>query len=128
MKKKALIDAIIKKGYLGHCVAHIHTIEYQKRGLPHMHLLVIVDTNSRVRVPADVDNVIRAEFPDPDDEKEKVLYEKVLAYMVHECTPACKPNGTENEKYVPTRDLLWGDLANLERQKRDERFVFSLKK
>jgi len=36
-KKKALLK-LIDNGFFGTTVAHIHTIEFQKRGLPHIHL------------------------------------------------------------------------------------------
>ena len=31
---------IVNKGVLGKVVAHVYTIEFQKGGLPHIHLLV----------------------------------------------------------------------------------------
>ena len=40
-KKKALIK-LIDKGFFGAIVAHIHTIEFEKRGLPHIHLLIFL--------------------------------------------------------------------------------------
>lgn len=99
MKMTALLDDITKNGFLGQCVAHIHTIEFQKRGLPHMHLLIIVQENSRVKDPADVDNVIRAEFPDQASEPQ--LYEKVLKYMVHSCGDKCKNSTGKCSKNFP---------------------------
>ena len=40
-KKKALLK-LINNGFFGTTVAHIHTIEFQKRGLPHIHLLIFL--------------------------------------------------------------------------------------
>jgi len=40
-KKKALLK-LIDNGFFGTTVAHIHTIEFQKRGLPHIHLLIFL--------------------------------------------------------------------------------------
>lgn len=42
LKKKAIINDIYHKGVFGHAVAYIYTIEFQKRGLPHMHLLIVL--------------------------------------------------------------------------------------
>lgn len=98
-KMTALLNDITKNGFLGNCVAHIHTIEFQKRGLPHMHLLIIVAEDSRVKEPADVDNVIRAEFPDPN--VEPLLYEKVLKYMVHSCGARCQDSKGKCSKRFP---------------------------
>ena len=39
LKLKALIDDILNKNILGLCIAHLYVIEWQKRGLPHAHLL-----------------------------------------------------------------------------------------
>lgn len=40
LKIKVILDEINDKGIFGKAAAHIYTIEFQKRGLPHMHLLV----------------------------------------------------------------------------------------
>jgi Helitron helicase-like domain at N-terminus len=64
-KKLHLIDIITKKGIFGATVAHVHTIEFQKRGLPHMHLLIWLERDHKIRTPADVDSMISPEFPDP---------------------------------------------------------------
>ena len=40
-KKKALLK-LIDNGFFGTTVAHIHTIEFQKRALPHIHLLIFL--------------------------------------------------------------------------------------
>ena len=42
-KLKMLVQHIKKKGVFGHHVAHVYTIEFQKRGLPHAHILIFVD-------------------------------------------------------------------------------------
>ncbi|QRW08791.1 ATP-dependent DNA helicase PIF1 [Ceratobasidium sp. AG-Ba] len=80
LKRRALLDDISKKHVLGRCVAHVHTIEFQKRGLPHMHLLVWVERASHIISPEDVDEVISAELPDPMDQ---LLYNTVTSTMLH---------------------------------------------
>ena len=45
-------------------VAHVHVIEFQKRGLPHCHMLVILRNEDKIRNRDDVDRIISAEFPD----------------------------------------------------------------
>jgi hypothetical protein len=40
LKLKSLLDDLTKKSVLGKVVAHMHVIEFQKRGLPHAHILV----------------------------------------------------------------------------------------
>ncbi|KAJ3831093.1 hypothetical protein F5878DRAFT_504134, partial [Lentinula raphanica] len=49
---------------------YVYTIEFQKRGLPHMHLLIFLRREFKIRNPRDVDSIIRAYWPDPDNEPE----------------------------------------------------------
>ncbi|RDX46067.1 hypothetical protein OH76DRAFT_1330930, partial [Lentinus brumalis] len=41
LKKQALLK-VIKDGFFGELAADVYTIEFQKRGLPHMHLLIFL--------------------------------------------------------------------------------------
>ncbi len=97
MKKKALLQEILKDGIFGHAVAHVYTIEFQKRGLPHMHLLIFLDRQDKLLDPAAVDSAIRATWPDPKTEPE--LFEAVKSCMVHgpcgelDRTAVCMENG-----------------------------------
>lgn len=43
LKLKCLLEDITKKHVLGKVVAYVYTIEFQKRGLPHAHILLIPD-------------------------------------------------------------------------------------
>ena len=43
MKLNAVLDDVYKKGIFGRVVANIHVIEFQKRGLPHAHILIILE-------------------------------------------------------------------------------------
>ncbi len=63
-------------------VAVVYTIEFQKRGLPHAHILYWVDRDGKATTVSDIDEVICAEIPDKDLEPE--LYKAVSEYMVHE--------------------------------------------
>ncbi len=50
------------------CVqAYIGVIEYQKRGLPHTHFLVILKAADKPRNVEDFDRFVSAETPDPVD-------------------------------------------------------------
>ena len=48
---------------LGKTAAFMYVIEFQKRGLPHCHILFITETHNRLHTSEDVDNVISAELP-----------------------------------------------------------------
>ena len=42
LKLKALLSDIIEKNVFGITAAHIHVIKFQKRGLPHAHILIVL--------------------------------------------------------------------------------------
>ena len=46
LKKEALIAEITKDGIFGRSVAHVYQIEFQKRSLPHIHLLIVLKDGS----------------------------------------------------------------------------------
>jgi len=81
MKKDQLIDDIFKHHIFGRAVAYVSVIEFQKCGLPHLHLLVILDNNSQLRSPADINSCISAQWP--DSERHPLLFETVKHTMVH---------------------------------------------
>ena len=73
---------IVKNGIFGLTAAYVYTIEWQKRkGLPHMHLLITLNADSKVHEPKDIDKFISAEIPDPI--KNPRLYKAVMKHMVH---------------------------------------------
>ena len=47
-KQQALLK-IIRDGYFGEVAGFVYTIEYQKHGLPHMHLLVFLEEHHKIR-------------------------------------------------------------------------------
>lgn len=51
MYKTRIIADLYKNGIFGKAVAYVHTIEFQKRGLPHMHLLLILHSAYRITTP-----------------------------------------------------------------------------
>ncbi|RWS00631.1 uncharacterized protein B4U80_11542, partial [Leptotrombidium deliense] len=59
--------------------AYVYTIEFQKRGLPHMHFLVTL--KNKLLNADDIDNFIRAEIPDKS--KFPKLWYKVTKHMLH---------------------------------------------
>ena len=75
---------------LGNTVADLHVIEYQKRGLPHSHILITLDEESKPREDEDVDSFIRAEIPVADTEPE--LHELVKTHMMHGPCGDLKPD------------------------------------
>ena len=52
-----------KAGLFGKVLAYTYVIEFQKRGLPHAHLLLIMDRASKPKCAADIDRHVQAEIP-----------------------------------------------------------------
>ena len=63
-KKKALLK-LIDNSFFGPTIAHIHTIEFQKKGLPHIHLLIFLHFQDRIQDPHHINSMILAQLPDP---------------------------------------------------------------
>ena len=59
----------------------MYTIEFQKRELPHAHILIFLHRASKYPTPADIDKIISAEIPDPKRHPE--LYNLVKKHMIH---------------------------------------------
>ena len=90
-KKDQLMKDLIVGGLFGRVSAHLHVIEFQKRGLPHAHILLILADYDRTPTQDLVDSLISAELPpDPDAAEDpeakcerKRMEDLVLSCMVH---------------------------------------------
>ena len=72
------------KTVLGEQEAYLHVIEYQKRGLPHAHILNWVKSAFKPRTAMDIDKYISAELPLPGTPE----YDLVTDLMIHHfCGP-----------------------------------------
>ena len=80
LKLKELLKDLTKRHVLGETRAHTYVIEFQKRGLPHAHILIIAAPEDGVNI-ADADKAVKAVIPDPEEDRE--LYDLVLKHMVH---------------------------------------------
>ncbi len=80
-KLQHLLDELLKKGIFGKVVANIHVIEWQKRGLPHAHILLILYSDHKPRRPDEYDHMVFAKLPDKD--AHPTLFEIVTSCMLH---------------------------------------------
>jgi len=81
MKLQELLDDVCKRNVFGRVSAYVYVIEFQKRGLPHSHLLLMLDRTCRLRAPSDVDSCISAQWPNP--EQHPSLFDTIKSCMVH---------------------------------------------
>ena len=90
-KMEQLMKDLTAGGCFGQIVAFLYCVEFQKRGLPHVHILIILAAQDRTLTPELVDGLVRAELPpspddvdDPDQKQmRQTMQEIVLNNMVH---------------------------------------------
>ena len=62
-------------------VALIDVVEWQKRGLPYAHMLLIFQDADKLRTVKDYDSAVQAYLPDQQEHPR--LFEVAQKYMVH---------------------------------------------
>ncbi|CAB4491168.1 unnamed protein product [Rhizophagus irregularis] len=81
MKLREMMKDLCERHWLGKVAAYIYVIEFQKRGLPHAHILLILSTESKIRSIEEYDLFVSAEIP--DYELNPSAYETVTTMMMH---------------------------------------------
>jgi len=130
----------IKKGVLGDTLGYLYTIEFQKRGLPHAHIIVFLKPHAKLRNPEQVDSLMSSELPMDDPQ----LLELIKQYMIHgPCgaqnkDSACMVGGVcskgfpksfnehtsiTDDSYARTRRLNTGQTVQKGRYQVDNRWV-----
>ena len=77
----ALMHDLLKRQVLGKVIGHFYVIEYQKRGLPHAHILLFMEKEDLPSSPEVIDTVICAELP--NRRANPLLYACVTKHMLH---------------------------------------------
>lgn len=80
-KLQDLKDQLFKKEIFGKVAANVHVIEFQKRGLPHAHMLIILKSEYKITTPDQYDKFVCAELP--NQTKYPELYGLVVKHMMH---------------------------------------------
>ncbi|KAL4559204.1 hypothetical protein LXL04_031338 [Taraxacum kok-saghyz] len=80
-KVEQLKHELFKNNIFGDIVAYTYVIEFQKRGLPHAHFLLILDSRSKMYKPDEYDEIVSAEIPDKNLNPH--LYNMVKKHMFH---------------------------------------------
>ncbi|CAN0897203.1 ATP-dependent DNA helicase PIF1 [Linum grandiflorum] len=79
--KPMVIARVFRMRFVSSFNADMHTVEFQKRGLPHVHIILWLSDNYKPKTPPMVDKIISAELPDPL--LDPVGYESVTKFMLH---------------------------------------------
>ena len=94
---------VIKDGLFGDVQGYVFTIEFQKWGLPHIHLLIFLKQQYKICDADHVNLIVSAQIPDPV--AHLLLYATVTKYMMHgPCgpefpNPPCIVNGKCSKHY-----------------------------
>ena len=91
LKLKELLHDLLQSHVLGHVNAHVYTIEFQKRALPHAHMVLFLADADKPRTAQGVDRLQSAEIPDPHLQPE--FHDTVKRHIMHgpcgELDPHC---------------------------------------
>ena len=68
----------------------VHAIEFQKRGLPHTHILVWLASDFKFKTSDDIDSVVSAEIPDKNIDP--LCHEIVSKFMIHGPCGVARPS------------------------------------
>jgi hypothetical protein len=90
IKLKELINDIHKKHILGRTIVGIYVIEFQKRGLPHAHILIFFVEDYKPHMVKDVDCMISAELLNP--ETNRLAHKTITRCMMHGPCGVAFPN------------------------------------
>ncbi|KAG2212479.1 hypothetical protein INT45_001526 [Circinella minor] len=82
LKLKQLMNDLTKDMILGRVIGHVHTVEFQKRGLPHAHILLILANEDKSVTSADCDNIVSAQLPDAEQYSD--VRATVERHMMHD--------------------------------------------
>jgi hypothetical protein len=81
MKLQELLKDLCEKQCLEKVAAFVYVIEFQKRGLPYAHILLILSQDSKLHFVEDYDSIVFVEISDPD--VHPLAYETVVSTMMH---------------------------------------------
>ena len=98
LKKDRLLNKILKEKLFGEVSAYVYVIDFQKRGLPHMHLLFTLQHSYKMNTPEIIDKFISAEIPNV--EENPLLHEIVMKNMIHgPCVDWCMVDGKCSKRF-----------------------------
>ena len=89
---KSLLNDLWEGGVCGKVIHKLHVIEFQKRGLPHAHILLKFSAADELVTKDDIDSFISAEIP--DEQEYPLLHDTIKSCMLHgPCGERCFVDG-----------------------------------
>ena len=89
----------MKGNILGLVAAKIQVVEFQKRGLPHAHMLLILNQDHKIKDPGEFDKYVSVELPSHEIPH---LRSTMVQHMMH---GPCGPNFPKMCLYAACRSL-----------------------
>lgn len=80
LKLREFCQDIIKRNYFGRVIGYTYSVEFQKRDLPHAHILIILAKNY-YSTPNEINQIICAQLP--SEFENPLLYHRVRTLMLH---------------------------------------------
>lgn len=81
LKLDALLKELMVEHRLGQPIGFLYVVEFQKRGLPHAHILIILHPDDKPTTPEMYDQIVCAELPNPITEP--ALFATIKSSMMH---------------------------------------------
>jgi len=81
LKLRQLKTELFSVGIFGLPIGWMYTIKFQKRGLPHAHILIILSRDNTPRTVPYINEISCAEIPDPTIDP--LLYLVVVSNIIH---------------------------------------------
>ncbi|GJS36348.1 DNA helicase [Tanacetum coccineum] len=113
-KIHSFVTFLKEERIFGNVARVLYTVEFQKRGLPHCHTLLWVDSESKIKSAKDVDQYISAELPDSrvDPDGYNIVSETMMhgpcgaANLNASCMKGDKPIGESSTEASPSREMV----------------------
>ena len=80
-KLEELKYELFKKQIFVSIAAYVYVVEFRKRGLPHSHFLIILESNSKLSTPEAFDQIVSAEIPNTKNHTHLRL--AIIKHMMH---------------------------------------------
>ena len=87
-----LLEDLVRNAVFSQVLAHLWVVEFQKCGLPHIHILLILADDDRPKTTEKVDSIVKAELPPSPTERgisedkkrrRQPLFDTVVTNMLH---------------------------------------------